>query len=112
MAHEHYVERVERSDAGAGTGMVVGILMVVLVALIALFFIFGGPGRFTAPAGQTNVNVPAQTQPNSGPNVEVPRNIDINVNPGGQSGNPSGGQSGSQPGNQPGQTQPSGSGNR
>ncbi len=83
--HTHQVER----DTGTGmaTGMIVGILVVVLVAILALFFVFGGPARFSgspstapAPSGQTNVNVPSQGQPQSGPNINVPRQIDVNVN--------------------------------
>jgi hypothetical protein len=84
--HTHHVERVEHdTGAGAATGMIVGILLVLLVAILALFFFFGGPARFggssgpaPAPPGQTNVNVPPQGQ--SGPNVQVPRQIDVNIN--------------------------------
>jgi len=65
------------------SGMVLGIVLLLLVAIVALFFVFGGPARFTggtttAPS-QTNVNVPAQ-QPQSGPNINVPRQIDVKVN--------------------------------
>jgi len=78
---EHHI--VETRDSGAGTGMVLGILFAVLVVALALFFVFGGPGRFAGNAGtpnQTNVNVPAQGQPQSGPNINVPRQVDVNVN--------------------------------
>lgn len=88
--HTHPVERVEHdSGAGTATGMIVGILLVLLIAILALFFFFGGPARFAgssntapAPAGQTNVNVPAQNAPpqQSAPNINVPRQIDVNVN--------------------------------
>jgi hypothetical protein len=106
IVHDHYVERVERTDgSGVGTGMVLGIIMVILVALIALFFLFGGPGRFagTTSGGQTNVNVPGQTAPstNSGPNINVPRQIDVNVNQqpsGGAPANSGAGNTGGNPG--------------
>ena len=80
---------VERSDRGMGAGIVVGIALVMLAVAVVLFFLFGGPGRFTAapaaPAapgapGQTNVNVPAQNPPASAPNITVPRQIDVNIN--------------------------------
>jgi flagellar basal body-associated protein FliL len=82
---EHQV--VERSESGVGMGVMLGIVVVLLVAVIALFFAFGGPTRFMGSApSQTNVNVPAQQapaaqqQPQSAPNVQVPRQIDVNVN--------------------------------
>src|SRR5688572_30374452 len=50
---------VERTDSGSSTGMVLGIVVVLLVAVMAFFFILG-PGRGSAPTGQTNVNVPGQ----------------------------------------------------
>jgi hypothetical protein len=86
--HTHQVERVDTdSGAGTATGMIVGILLVLLVAILALFFFFGGPARFGgAPGpGQTNVNVPQQQapqqgQPQGGTNIQVPRQIDVNVN--------------------------------
>jgi hypothetical protein len=79
---EHHV--VETRDSGTGTGMVLGIALVLLVVVVAaLFMILGGPGRFASGASgqpsQTNVNVPAQQQP-SGPNINVPRQVDVNVN--------------------------------
>jgi len=84
---------VERqSDRGMSSGMVMGIVIVGLVAIVALFFVFGGPSRFmgSGTPSQTNVNVPAQSQPaqsqpgqsqpQSGPNITIPRQIDVNVN--------------------------------
>jgi len=76
---EHHI--VETRDSGSGTGVVLGILFGVLVVAIALFFVFGGAGRFTGNSGtpnQTNVNVPAQSQPQTGPTVNVPRQDDVN----------------------------------
>jgi hypothetical protein len=76
---------VERSESGSGmvTGLMIGLLLVVVVGVMA-FFVFGrgtGPAA-PAPTGQTNVNVPAQQQPQapSAPNIQVPRQIDVNVN--------------------------------
>ncbi len=84
MAEHHVVERVERDDTGSGMagGLIIGLILLLFIAVLAFFVFGGGPGRFAgAPAqpGQTNVNVPAQNQP-SGPNVQVPRQIDVNVN--------------------------------
>ena len=72
----------ERSDSGVATGMVLGIV-VILAVVVALFFVFGGPGRFMGGSGtpnQTNVNVPAQSQPQSAPDITIPRQIDVNIN--------------------------------
>ena len=79
---------VETREGGAGTGMVLGIVVVLLVAVVIAFFMFaGGPGRFVGGSNsapnQTNVNVPSQQQPAqqpSAPNVNVPGQIDVNVN--------------------------------
>jgi hypothetical protein len=67
--------------------MVLGIVVILLVAIVALFFVFGGPSRFSGSSGtpnQTNVNVPGQQQPNppnnNAPNINVPRQIDVNIN--------------------------------
>ena len=79
---DHYVERTER-DSGSSAGMIVGIVVVLLVAVMALFFVFGtnrGAAPAVTPPGQTNVNVPSQQQPSGGPNIQVPRQIDVNVN--------------------------------
>ena len=78
---EHQI--VEHRDSGAGTGAILGIVFAALLVVIALFFFFGGPGRFAGNAGtpsQTNVNAPAPSQPQSGPNINVPRQVDVNVN--------------------------------
>lgn len=74
---------VDRTDHGVGTGMVMGIVIVGLAMVVALFFVFGGPGRFMGGSGtpsQTNVNVPAQTQPQSAPLITIPREIEVNIN--------------------------------
>lgn len=71
----------ERS--GTGTGMILGVVVVLLIVVVfaLFFFLFGGPGRFASGTpSQTNVNVPSQQQPASGPNINVPRQIDVNVN--------------------------------
>jgi len=79
---------VETRESGTGTGMVLGIVIVLLVAVVVAFFVFaGGANRFAggnSTPNQTNVNVPQQQQPQqpSAPNVNVPRQIDVNVNPG------------------------------
>jgi hypothetical protein len=86
MARHHtYVERTESGD-GVASGVLVAILALLLVAIVALFMVFGGPGRFMAgpTPPTTNVNAPAQSQPQSQPQrgseINVPRQIDINVN--------------------------------
>jgi len=90
---EHHI--VEHRDSGVGSGAVLGIVLVVLLVALALFFALGGTGRFVSGSGtpnQTNVNVPSQSQPKSGPNINVPRQVDVNVNqqPGQQAPAPAG----------------------
>lgn len=82
--HDHVVERQESSSAA--TGLLVGLVIAVLiVGVIALFVMLGGPGRIT---GQPQ---PQQQRPA----IEFPSRIDININPGQQ-----------QPAQQPAQQQP------
>jgi len=108
---DHIVERTD-SGSGVATGMVLAIVAVLLVGIVALFMFFGGPGRFvggtTNPPSNTNVNVPApaQSQPQTGPQINVPPRIDVNMNnPGGNnSGSNPGGNTGSNPGGNPGNT--------
>jgi hypothetical protein len=81
--HDHVV--VDKSDSGAGTGMIVGVLLALILGAVVLFFVFGGPGRFAGQAttpSNTNVNVPAQQQPQQPqqPAINVPKQIDVNVN--------------------------------
>ena len=81
MADHVIVER-----EGSGNAVMIGIIGVVVIGIVVLFFIFGGPGRFapaqTAAPNNTNVNVPAQGQqpPAAAPNINIPRQIDVNVN--------------------------------
>src|SRR5689334_9999708 len=81
---EHIV--VEHRDAGTNNGVMLGIFAVVVIAIVALFFVFGGPARFAGgqaqtPSNTTNVNVPAQgQQPAAGPNITIPKQIDVNIN--------------------------------
>ena len=56
----------ETQGSGMGTGLVLGILVVVL-AILAIAY-FGGGNFFRGPAGGTNVTVPEQ--------------VDVNVNGG------------------------------
>jgi hypothetical protein len=88
---EHQVI-VERSDSGSGMarGLMIGALVLV-AAMVAVLMMNGGPSRFMgpAPAGQTNINVPAQpaaqqpaAQQPAGPAIQIPRQIDVNVNQG------------------------------
>ena len=62
---EHTTIVDDRRESGMGKGLVLGIAATVVVALVAIFLIAGGPGRFMAapPANQTNVNVPARNAP-------------------------------------------------
>ncbi|MBM2810721.1 MAG: hypothetical protein HW416_1480 [Chloroflexi bacterium] len=74
---------VDRSDRGTSTGVVLGVVLVGIAVIVALFFVAGGTGRFMSGSGtpaQTNVNVPAQSQPQSAPNITIPRQIDVNIN--------------------------------
>jgi hypothetical protein len=72
------VERTDR-DRGVGTGIILGIVGMGLAVVLTLFFVFGGTSRFMGGSGQTNVNVPAQSQP-AAPQINIPRQIDVNIN--------------------------------
>jgi len=80
MARHTYLERADAQD-GAGAYVVIPICIVLLIGIVALFTVFGGPGRFLAspvpPA--TNVNGPAQGQSRSGMQAEIPGVIDVKV---------------------------------
>lgn len=82
MAEHHFVE-IERGGSGIGTALVLGLVIALMVALISVFFVFGNPSRFmgSSTPNQTNVNMPSLGQPQNGVNIEVPRQIDININP-------------------------------
>jgi hypothetical protein len=74
---------VDRTDRGTSTGIVLGLVLVGVAVIVALFFVLGVPSRFTSGSGtpsQTNVNVPAQSQPQTAPNITIPRQIDVNIN--------------------------------
>jgi len=83
---EHTTVVDDRRDSGMGKGLVLGMAATLLVAVVAMFFIVGGPGRFmgAAPPSQTNVNVPAVNAPAqpvpAGPQINIPAKIDLNVN--------------------------------
>jgi hypothetical protein len=77
--HDTIVER----DAGAGMGMVLGLVLVVLLIGAVLWVAFAGVGVPATGGGQggTTINNNSNPPANTGPNITVPRNIDINVNP-------------------------------
>jgi len=83
---EHRDTVVEHRETDSGAGAVLGIVFVLLLVVVALFFALGGPSRFVSAPGtpnQTNINVPSQSQPQTQPQnpaINVPRQIDINVN--------------------------------
>ncbi len=69
-----------------GMGVVLGIVAVLVVAVLAVFLMAGGPGRFmgSAAPNQTNVNVPAANVPAQPapvvPQINIPPKIDVNLN--------------------------------
>jgi flagellar basal body-associated protein FliL len=86
MAEHQIIEHTDRST-GIGTGMIIGILLVLLTGVVVMFLFLGGAGRFVGSAAPTapnttNVNVapPALAQPQSGPQINIPREIQINLN--------------------------------
>jgi hypothetical protein len=76
MARHTYVERTDIQD-GAGAGLVITICVVLLIGIVALFMVFGGPGRFIAGPTPplTDGSAPAQNRAHDG----VPRQINITV---------------------------------
>ena len=78
MARHAYVERTDVQEA-AGSGLVITLCILLLLGIVALFTVFGGPARFIA--GPTppvaNVNVPAQSEQR---NAVQPLPHEINVN--------------------------------
>jgi hypothetical protein len=82
--HEH---TTTDSGSGVASGMVLGIVLVVLVLAVAAFMFFGGAFRGAGPATTTpNTSNPTNVQINP---PAAPPKVDVNVNP------PSGGSSGS-----------------
>jgi hypothetical protein len=80
MAEHHYVERVENRNGNYGV-IIAATLVLMIVMAVVFFTILGrAPGANVGAPGQTNVNVPAQQQQPSQPNVQVPRQIDVNIN--------------------------------
>ncbi len=74
MARHAYVERTDVQEA-TGAGLVITLCILLLLGIVALFTIFGGPGRFIAGPTPPVANgiVPAQSQPR-------PHEIEVNVN--------------------------------
>jgi len=74
MARQTAFERADTQDS-VGASLVVAICVVLLVGIVALFTVFGGPGRFIA--GPTppviDANPPAQSQPQSAAQPGLPR---------------------------------------
>jgi hypothetical protein len=66
MAHVH--ETHTESGSGAATGMLVGIVLVVLVLAVTAFVFFG-----------SNLRLGAQPQQPNAPSIQVPSTIDVNV---------------------------------
>lgn len=63
------------NETGGGMGMILGVILVVIV--LALFFVFGRSAlNSTGGGGETPTN---QTGGNSGPTLNVPDEIDVNV---------------------------------
>jgi len=84
------------SGGGMGTGMVVGIIVVILI-IIGLFIIFGRgvggpatPGPAAPEGGGEGTNLEGGT----GAEINVPDQVDLNVNPGDGGGAPTGGGAG------------------
>lgn len=65
MAHVH--ETHTDSGSGVATGMLVGIVLVVMVLAVAAFVFFGGAFR------------PSATPQQNTPNIQIPSKIDVNV---------------------------------
>jgi len=81
MSYTHGpVEAHDTTDAGAGLGMVLGLVLVALLIGAVLWVAFAGWG--TVDRGPMGGG--AGTNP--GTNIEVPRQIDVNVNQGGGNG--------------------------
>ena len=81
MSHSHGpVETHDTTDAGAGLGMVLGLVLVALLIGAVLWVAFAGWG--TVDRGATG----GAAGNTGGTNITVPRQIDVNVNQNGGGG--------------------------
>jgi hypothetical protein len=80
MSETQPIERVVVHHSGPGTGMILGIVVAILAIGVLAFVFIGQPGR---GAGTPSQNIQNQTQPSapiSAPAIEIPRQIDVNIN--------------------------------
>ncbi len=63
------------NGGGFGSGVVVTVLIIVLVVFLA-FFVFGRGGN---GGNGAEMDAPAPSKPTGGTNIQVPEEIDINV---------------------------------
>jgi hypothetical protein len=61
---------------GSGAGMVIVAILVVVVLLLVAWMAFGRGGGAVDTGNDVNVEVPQA----EAPNIQVPENIDVNVN--------------------------------
>lgn len=85
MSYSHGpVQTHDTTDAGAGLGMVLGLVLVALLIAAVLWVAFAGWG--TVDRGPMGGGAATNPGTNPGTNIEVPRQIDVNVNQGGGNG--------------------------
>lgn len=77
MAEVEVRQEPPRDGGGGGVGWVLALVVLVLVLLLAWFF-FAGGGREEAPSTDIDVEVPQA----DAPTIEVPDEIDVNVDTG------------------------------
>ncbi len=80
---------IERdSSAGASMGILFGALLAILVVGVILWVAFAGRGLPTGGGQGANptINIDREAPANNVPSINIPRQIDINVNQGGGSG--------------------------